>query len=296
MPPRVDASIATVRRQFDARAARFGAHDAVVREIGRRMIERLGYMRHPTRLLLDLGCGSGACRDALQQQFPGALWLGLDLSPAMLRGGTGGAGWRGRLGRWLGAGAPRGAGLRACASAEQLPLADASVDLVFSNLMLHWHPAPHEVIGEIARVLKTGGLVLFSSYGPDTGKELRAACQAALPGARPMPSVDMHDFGDMLVEAGFEAPVMEVEKLQLTFAGARALLAEARALGGNPRADRPGALPSGAQARALLRGLEAGADDQGRLPLSFEVVIGHGWKAAPRSAVQTIAMPRPRTR
>ena len=87
---------------------------------------------------------------------------------------------------------------------------------------------------------------------------------------------------------------MEVDTLRLTFAGARPLLAEARALGGNPRADRPPGLPSGAQARALLRALEDGADAQGRLPLTFEVVIGHGWKAAPRSAVQTIAMPRTR--
>jgi malonyl-CoA O-methyltransferase len=329
--PRVNARIDTVRRQFDARAARFARHDALVREIGDRMLERLSFMRHATALLVDLGCGSGACRGALQRQFPQARWLGLDLSAAMLRAGGQPARWHHRLGAWLGArldggwvggpgtrpGAGPGTGLagrldarpgaagtpaftraggdaslRACASAECLPLADASVDLVFSNLMLHWHPAPHAVIAEIARVLKTGGLVMFSSYGPDTGKELRAACAASLPAARPMPCIDMHDFGDMLVDSGFEAPVMEVETLQLTFGSARALLTEARALGGNPRDDRASALPSGRQARALLRALEAGADAQGRLALSFEVVIGHGWKAAPRTGVQTIAMPR----
>ena len=256
------------------------------------MLERLSFIRHPTALLLDLGCGSGGCRAALEQQFPGARWLGLDLSPAMMRAAPAGGHWGRPLGAWL-----RGAGaglLRACASAERLPLADGAVDLVFSNLMLHWHPAPHEVIAEIARVLRTGGLVMFSSYGPDTVKELRAACAAALPAARPMPCVDMHDFGDMLVEAGFEAPVMEVETLRLTFGSAPALVAEARALGGNPRADRPAGLPSGAQARALLRALESGADSQGRLGLTFEVVIGHGWKAAPRRDLQTIAMPRTR--
>ena len=290
-PPRVDASIATVRRQFEARAARFARHDALVREVGRRMLERLSFMRHPTSLLLDLGCGGGACRAALEQQFPDARWLGLDLSPAMLGAAT--TGWRERLVAWTGR---TGQALRACASAERLPLADASVDLVFSNLMLHWHPAPHTVIAEIARVLRTGGLVMFSSYGPDTLRELRAACSVALPSSRPMPFVDMHDFGDMLVESGFEAPVMEVETLRLTFAGAAALLSEVRALGGNPRADRPAGLPSGAQARSLLRALDSGADAQGRLGLTFEVVIGHGWKAAPRPDVQTIAMPRSRGR
>ena len=255
------------------------------------MLERLSYMRHATALLLDLGCGSGACRTALEQQFPGARWLGLDLSAAMLQASPATAGLRQRMAAWMGGG---DRSLRVCGSAERLPLADGSVDLVFSNLMLHWHPAPHEVIAEIARVLRTGGLVMFSSYGPDTARELRAACAAALPAVRPMPCVDMHDFGDMLVDAGFEAPVMEVENLRLTFPDARALLAEVRALGANPRADRPPALPSGNKARALLRALAAGADTQGRLGLSFEVVIGHGWKAAPRSAIQTIAMPRSR--
>ncbi len=284
---RIDADILTVRRQFDARAERFHRHDAVVREVARRMFERLAFMRHPAARVLDLGCGNGACREALQRQFAGAQWLGIDLSTAMLQGTPGGGFWRRLRRRW----GRRGA-LRVCASADRLPLPDASVDVVFSNLMLHWHPAPHEVIAEMARVLRTGGLVVFSSYGPDSGKELRAAAQASLAAAHPLPCVDMHDFGDMLVDAGFEAPVMEVENLRLTFADPRALLAEARALGGNPRRDRAPALPSGARARALLQALRAVADAQGRIPLSFEIVIGHGWKAPPRRGVQTIAMPR----
>ncbi len=294
---RVDADVATVRRQFDRRARDFAAHDAVVREVGARMLERLSLMRHRVDLLLDLGCGQGSSRAGLLRQFPTARWLGVDLSPAMLRADAGPARF-GRLVSWLRRLAGRrGAPMHACASAEALPLADASVDLVFSNLMLHWHPAPHEAIAEMARVLRTGGLVLFSSFGPDTWKDLRGACAASLPDARPMPFVDMHDFGDMLVEAGFEAPVMEVEILRLTFADARQLLAEARALGGNPRADRARGLPSGQQARALLAALQATADAQGRLPLHFEIVIGHGWKAAPRSAgISTIAMPTRRGR
>lgn len=273
------------------RAARFGAHDAIVREVCARMLGRLSYMRLPVTRLLDLGCGPGASRGALQRQFADAQWLGIDLSPAMLRAPVRAHGWPQRLGRWLARGdsAPR-----ICASAEALPLADASIDLVFSNLMLHWHPAPHEVIAEVARVLRTGGLLIFSSFGPDTWKELRAACQATLPDVRPMPFVDMHDFGDMLVAAGFDSPVMEADVLHLTFGDARTLLAEARALGGNPRADRARTLVSGVRARSLLRTLQGAGDAQGRVGLSFEIVIGHGWKAPPRTAgVSTIAMPRP---
>ncbi len=288
IPARIDADIPTVRRQFDARAARFHRHDAIVREVGRRMFERLAFMRHPASRVLDLGCGYGAGRAALQRQFPGAQYLGIDLSARMLQADAGG----GRLARLRARWQRRGA-LRVCASAERLPLADGSVDVVFSNLMLHWHPAPHEAIAEMARVLRTGGLIVFSSYGPDSGREVRAAAQASLAAVRPLPCVDMHDFGDMLVDAGFEAPVMEVENLRLTYADPRSLLTEMRALGGNPRRDRAPALPSGARARALLQALRAGADAQGRIGLSVEVVIGHGWKAAPRPDVQTIAMPRP---
>jgi malonyl-CoA O-methyltransferase len=296
-PARVDATIDTVRRQFDARAARFAEHDAIVREVADRMMERLSLMRHAVARVLDLGCGPGAARTALLQRFPAAQWLGVDLSAAMLRAAAGRRGWRLTIARWLERlrRAPRAA--RICASAERLPFADGSIDLVFCNLMLHWHPAPHEAVAEIARVLRTGGLVLFSSYGPDTWKELRASCEGTLAGARPMPFVDMHDFGDMLVAAGFEAPVMEADTLRLTFADARGLLAEARALGGNPRADRSPGLPSGRRARALLQSLQQGADAQGRIGLRFEIVIGHGWKAAPRTTgLPTIAMPRPRGR
>jgi malonyl-CoA O-methyltransferase len=294
-PARVDASITTVRRQFERRAACFAAHDTIVREVAGRMLERLAVMRHPIQRILDLGCGQGPCRAGLLRQFPDAQWVGIDISEAMLRAGRRGASWTRGLAHWLPALARVGFGgdQRICASAEQLPLADASVDLVFSNLMLHWHPAPHEVIGEIARVLRTGGLVLFSSYGPDTLGELRSACQRALPAAMPMPFVDMHDFGDMLIAARFESPVMEVENLTLTYPNARRLMAEVRALGGNPRADRARALPSGRQARALMQQLQSSANAQGKITLRFEVVIGHGWKAPPQiPSASTIAMPQ----
>ncbi len=297
LPERVDASTATVRRQFEQRAARFGGHDALARVVAARMFERLAVMRHPVQRILDLGCGPGASRAALQLRFAHAQWLGVDLSPAMLRADARATSWRRRLTRWLPgrAAAALGPGLRVCASAERLPLADASVDMVFSNLMLHWHPAPHEAIQETARVLRAGGLVLFSSYGPDTLQQLRRVCRQALPDAMPMPFVDMHDLGDMLVAAGFEAPVMEVETLTLTYADPHQLINEVRALGGNPRADRPRSLPSGRRARLLMQLLRDSADPHGRIPLSFEIVIGHGWRARPRvPGMHTIAMPRAR--
>jgi malonyl-CoA O-methyltransferase len=169
-----------------------------------------------------------------------------------------------------------------CAAADALPLRDAAADLVWSNLMLHWHPTPHLLFPEWRRILRPDGLLAFSAFGPDTLRELRAACAVALPRARPMPFIDMHDFGDMLVAGGFVAPVMEAETLRLTYASPQALLKEVRALGGNPRDDRAAGLPGTRQARALLAALESQRGVDGRISLSFEIVHGHAWNPAAR--------------
>jgi len=281
-PVRFPARAITVQRQFDRRALRFAGASAIVREVGQRLFERLETIRHDAKIVVDLGCGAGPQRAALLKRFAHATWIGIDLSPAMLAQG-GGAG-AAALTRWLPRALRPGArALRIGANADQLPLAAGRVDCVFSNLMLHWHPAPHQVFPQIARALREGGLLLFSSLGPDTLRELRAACAAVLPDTRPMPFVDMHDLGDMMVAAGFSSPVMEAETIRLTYGSARQLLAEVRALGGNPRDDRQPGLPSGRQARALLAALEAQRDSDGRIALTFEVSYGLGWKAPPRA-------------
>jgi malonyl-CoA O-methyltransferase len=130
----------------------------------------------------------------------------------------------------------------------------------------------------MARVLRPGGLLLLSAFGPDTARELRESFLQELPRARPLPFPDMHDLGDMLMAAGVVAPVMECEPLRLVYPDVRALLREARALGGNPRPDRMRGLPSGRAARAVLRNLQGRREPDGRVALSFELVFGHGWK------------------
>ena len=274
-PPRIPARVATVRQQFDARAARFGESAALPREVGRRLVERLQYIRLAPQRILDVGCGAGETRAPLLVQYPRADWIGLDISERMLKAAAGGM--RERAGRWL-----RGqASHRIAGDGGRMPFADQSADLVFSNLMLHWHPEPHTVFPEWKRVLKTDGLLMFSCFGPDTLKELRAAVAAALPDFRAMPFVDMHDFGDMMVASGFATPVMDAELLTLTYASPQDLLREVRALGGNPRDDRAQSLPSGRQARQMLSALDAQRADDGRIRLTFEVAYGHAWKPAP---------------
>jgi malonyl-CoA O-methyltransferase len=272
----------TVRRQFDRRAARFGLHDALVREVSRRLIDRLDYMRIAPRRILDVGCGAGHSRAPLHARFPKALWVGADMSLPMLHAGRGArSGWAGWIDRLRGQ-----VPAMVCGEAADLPLADSAFELVLSNLMLHWHPAPHDVFVEWKRVLAVDGLLLFSCFGPDTLKELRDACAEALPRADPMPFIDMHDFGDMMVGAGLATPVMDVETIRLTYASADALLAEARALGGNPRADRNPGLHTGG--RALRAALERRRDAAGRIPLTFEVAYGHAWRPAPKAATQSV--------
>lgn len=280
-PPRVPARVATVGAQFDARARRFASHDAIVREVEGRLIERLQYIRLAPTRVLDVGCGAGTGVARLATAYPSAQVAGLDLSQAML--GQRAASLRERLPRWLGGSSP----LLMVGNAARLPIADAALDLVFSNLMLHWHPEPHTVFPEWKRVLRVDGLLLFSCFGPDTLKELRLACRTALPEARPMPFIDMHDFGDMMVASGFANPVMDAEVLTLTYPSSRELLREVRALGGNPRDDRSPALPAGRRARALLDALGAQSGEDGRIRLTFEVAYGHAWKAAARSEART---------
>lgn len=270
---RVPLRIETVARQFDHRAARLAVHDVLLREIGRRLVARLDYIRLVPRSALDVGCGLGRLRAPLLARYPQAAWTGVELSGALAHAGRleqrraqGLARWWRAPPRWV------------VADGGRLPLRDGSTDLVVSNLMLHWHPRPHAVFPEWKRVLAPDGLLMFSCFGPDTLSELRAAVAETLPDAAPMPFIDMHDFGDMMVAAGLATPVMDVEKLTLTFPGPRQLLDEVRALGANPRSDRSAALPSGKQARRLLAALEGRRDAAGRIALTFEVAYGHAWR------------------
>ena len=284
-PPRVPARLATVRRQFDARAHRFATAAVLPREIARRMIERLEYIRLVPQQILDVGCGAGETQAALHARYPRAHWTGVDISERMLQNFRLGAHARGL--RWL----RRVSIGRVVADGGRLPIADGRVDLLFSNLMLHWHPEPHTVFPEWKRVMKVEGLLMFSCFGPDTLKELRAAATAALPHACPMPFIDMHDFGDMMVASGFATPVMDAEIITLTYQSPHALLREARLMGGNPRDDRAQRLPSSRQVRDLLHALEAQRASDGRIALTFEVAYGHAWKPQAKSvAAATVSL------
>ncbi len=255
--PAIDRRAA--RRNFERAARSYAGASRLEAEVGARMLERLDYMKIAPRRILD--AGSGPWRDApgLFARYRSAELIALDFSPAMLRAGRRTFDLFRKTPRLL------------CADLARLPIAGGSVDLAWSNMALHWVGEPLAAIREFERVLAPGGLLMFSTLGPDTLKELRAAAGAA----RVHAFLDMHDLGDMLVAAGFSAPVMDMEVLTLEYGNAAQLLQDLRASGqANARLDRARGLSAKSFRTRVLAGQPSA---------SFEVVYGHAWKGAARS-------------
>jgi malonyl-CoA O-methyltransferase len=285
-----------LQRIFDRRAAAFDAVAFLPREIAQRMGERLDYIKVNPSGVLDAGCGVGDDLPLLRARFPEAPVYGVDLSTAMLARAasreTADTSWRrflpATLSKALGQRGPR----LAQADFAALPFAGGAFDFVWSNLALHWHSRPDLVFPEWQRVLRVGGLLMFSTLGPDTLRELRAAYADAeavtdcAPRAHVIDFVDMHDLGDMLVESGFEIPVMDQEALTITYKSAASLLADVRRWGAYPFARGAGERLPARTYRALVDALEARRREDGTIGLSFEVIYGHAWKATPRMTAE----------
>lgn len=241
------------------------------------MQERLDYVTLEPKRIVDLGCSRGGSFSGLGARYPAAELIGVDLVPAMLtmEGPGVGRGWR----RWLGLSRPSGS-LRLAADAARLPLPQASAGLIWSNLLLHWLDDPLPVFAETHRLLDVGGLIMFSTFGPDTLKELRAAFADGRDHTQRF--IDMHDLGDMLVASGFADPVMDMEVITLTYTTLDGLFADLRGAGATcAMASRNRAL-SGRQSWAAARTAYEALRREGRLPATFEVVYGHAWKTAPK--------------
>jgi len=289
-PPKLSAPIDIERvRALFSRPERIAPSDFLRREISSRMQDRLQLVKIVPQRVLDAGCGAGADLPMLQKMYAAAQILGVDASEQMARAASAATGPapKGGLTQLISKLLPSKTGIDlACADFAELPLALHSMDLVWSNLALHWHPQPDRVFAEWRRVLRVEGLLMFSCFGPDTFSELRTAFADVDLFPHALPFVDMHDFGDQLVEAGFSTPVLDMEKITVTYDTPQALLADVRAWGGNPLATcRQGLLGRAGQAR-LLAGLERQRRPDGKLGLTFEVLYGHAFRPAPRTTSQ----------
>jgi len=279
--PPGDIDRRTARRRVERAAATYARTAKLEAEIGARMLERLDFVRIEPRRILDAGSGAAREARALAARYRRAAVVALDFSVAMLRQTRG----RRRL-RDLVAGGARP--LAVCGELGRLPLVSESIGMVWSNMALHWIAEPIGVLREFHRVLEPGGLLMFSTLGPDTLKELREVAG----GRRVHRFMDMHDVGDRLVAAGFADPVMDMELITVRYSGPGALIDELR-LTGQTNALRE--RPKGLSGRRFFAQLQAGlsARMQGeRLPVSWEVVYGHAWKGAKRRQPSGVE-PRP---
>jgi malonyl-CoA O-methyltransferase len=269
-----------LRRAFRRAAGTVEQAAFLDREVERRMAERLEYIRLEPKRILDAGAGRGASVPVLRARYPGAEIVASDFAHELLCAARGARTLADRARRLLGGPQTE----FACADLARLPFAAGSFGLVWSNLALSFAADAGAALAEWSRVLEVGGLAMFTTYGPDTLKELRAAFAAAAPGMRVQTFTDMHDIGDLLVGAGFADPVMDMEMLTLTYDDVGALVRDLRhsgqqsALAGRPRGlTTPRAWQRMVAAYAARR-------SEGRLPVTVEVVYGHAWKVAARAA------------
>ncbi len=253
-----------VRRHFGHAAGSYERHDALQREVQAALLERLEFYLETPERVVDVGAGTGRGTALLKQKYPKAEVIAIDLALPMLQAAK-------QHNSWL---KPF---RRVCAEATALPLADHSVDVLHSNLCFQWVDDLPALFGECMRVLKPGGFMAFSSFGPDTLKELRAAWAEADQQPHVGRFLDMHDVGDAMLNAGLRDPVLDVFRYTLTYSEPRKLLEELQGLGAT-NADRARArgLTGKARYQRMLAAYETKRVD-GRIPASWEVVSAHAW-------------------
>jgi malonyl-CoA O-methyltransferase len=254
------------RAAFDRASRGYEAAAGLQARVATELLERLAAFDFAPRVVLDLGAGTGRVTRELKRRYPRALVIALDIAPGMLREA------RRHQGLWR-----RFA--RVCADALRLPLAAASVDLVFSSLVLQWCEPLEEALAEVRRVLRPTGFFAFSTFGPDTLKELRAAWAQVDGLTHVNRFIDMHDVGDALARSGLAEPVLDVDRIELAYPDALTLMRDLKAIGAhNVTAGRPRTLLGKARLARMSEAYEAfrrGA----ALPATYEVIYGASWGA-----------------
>jgi malonyl-CoA O-methyltransferase len=257
-----------VRRAFARAAPGYDAAARLQHEVEARLLESLEFHAGTPDVVLDLGCGPGRASAALQKRWSKANVVALDLALPMLRE------TRRRAGSWRPfARAPQ----PVCADVRALPFADGSVDLAFSNLCVQWVADLPALFAGLRRILRPGGLLLVSTFGPDTLHELRDAFAAADAAPHVSPFASIAQFGDALMHAGFRDPVLDRDTLVTHYADLPALMRELRGIGAtNALSTRRHTLTGKARFAAAGAAYEALRRPAG-LPASWEVITALAW-------------------
>jgi len=246
-----------VRSAFNKASSNYDEHAFLQKEIASRLDAKLEVISGKSDVILDLGAGTGLLSKQLSKRFPSSQLICLDFAQASLKHNP--------------------SNNKLCADAYQLPLADNSVDMVISSLMMQWCPDLKQLFSEIHRVLKNDGLILFSTFGPDTLKELKKSWSVVDSETHVNTFTDMHDIGDQMLGAGFQSPVMEMEKLTLTYQTVTDLLRDLKAIGAQTVNTRSKFLMGKDKFQLMIKMYEFYRKD-GKLPATYEVIYGHAWK------------------
>jgi len=254
-----------IRRAFDRAAEAYDTFAVLQREVGDRALSRLSYIQIEPKLVLDLGAGTGYCARRLEDLYKHARIVLLDIAPSMLRIA------RSQARRWF------SRTHYVCGDITHLGIQTGSVDFIFSNLVLQWCPDLAAVFRECARVLRPGGLMLFTTLGPDTLRELRHAWSFVdeLPHVNLF--LDMHDVGDALIGAGFSAPVLDREHLTMTYKDLFDLMRDLKGIGAHNSLEGRRRGLTGTAAFNGVRGAYERYRTEDRLPATYEIVYGHAW-------------------
>jgi len=263
-----------MRAAFARAATSFDAGDFLQRVVRERLLERPELLDLEPGRVLDLGSGTGGALPALARRFPNTDLLAMDLVPEML------ATCARRRGDSRGA---------ICASAERLPLLDGSLDLVFSNLVIHWCLSYAQVFREVRRVLRHPGCFTFTTLGPGSFIELREAWAAVDDAAHVIPFPEMHALGDALVQAGMTEAVIDTERLTISYADLGQLTSDLKATGTTNSASRRSRGLTGRRAwERFAQAYDAQRDAEGRLPVTLELVYGQAWLPGSSPTVATV--------
>ena len=257
-----------IQRRFDRAAASFDSTDFVHEVTREGLVGRLDPLLLEPATILDLGSATSATARMLRKRFKRAHIVSLDLSQAMLLQGRKRKSWFSRSSFVQ-------------ADAHSLPFADASFDIIVANQLLPWTPEPQPVFEEVARVLKNGGVFAFATLGPDSLREIARAWAGIDSGPHVNPFADMHDIGDGLVRAGMRDPVLDVDRLQVSYDNASKLFDDLTQAGArNTLANRSRGLAGRGRFAAMTAAL---ADSRGKIALDLELVYGHCWGAGPKN-------------
>ena len=246
-----------IRNAFNSAASNYNDNAFLQNEIASRLAEKLKVISIKPQTIIDLGSGTGLLSNKTAEIFPNANLICVDFAQQSLLKNS--------------------QNLKVCANTYELPFASNSVDFIVSNLMMQWCSDLKALFNECFRVLKPEGLILFTTFGPDTLKELKRSWSAVDNSTHVNNFIDMHDIGDQMLQSGFQSPIMEMENITLTYEKALDLMHDLKSIGAQNVGNRSKALTGKTKFKKMIEMYESYRTD-GKLPATYEVIYGHAWK------------------